>query len=461
MTQQVFKDIDPNVTSGTQLATILNQFKASLLTANSGPTAPTYALIGTNWLDTSVTDKLTMKHYDGSQWISEFTIDTVAHTISFGGNNPTASFTVSRTDTADEMLEMFRDTGVATNAGLIFSQINDNAIKKTFAKFKMVADNNTDTSEQGSFLWEAMIAGTMTTIGSLAHNSFQLKALEGTGNRTVKVDANGNFFAEAETGVSNIFGNGSADSADLGTYTVNAPLTLGKSSTAADLIDSTQVFQAIATAASETFETENISIPNGFGESPLITQLKYKSSSDWTVQLVDTTGADVNLKTVTLSAYSPTLNEAKLKKFFYKIPTTVTQVKLVFTSTAASTLFFDGIEFKSWATVDEPLHFEHSVGNNVTDEVMFDIANRKNKVLKVSGQIIRSTDTDLADGVVDFYISNNGTVNRIGKENIFDHEDTEIRISFNMNGDVLRLSSSDITGANYDGKFYGTIERIL
>lgn len=460
MTQSVFNDIDPNVTSGTELATILNDFKYSILTANSGITAPTYAEIGTAWLDSSIAGKLTLKRYDGTNWISEFTIDSVAHTISFGGNNPTASFTVSRTDTSADMLEMFRDTGVATNAGLIFSQNNDAATKKTFAKFKMVADSNANSTEQASFLFEALVAGTLTTLCSISNTVFKLKALEGSGNRSVKVNSNGEFFAEAETGEANIFTNGSADSANLGQYTINAPLTLSKSSTTTELIDSSQVFKAISTATSQTFETEIINLPNSFIESPLIVSLKYKSSAAWTVSIVDTDAVST-LKTVTLEAYSPTLNEAKLKKMFHLIPSTVANIKLVFTSNAADTLLFDSIEIYSWANKDEPLYFEHTIGNNVTNEVMFEISNRKNKLVKLEGQVLRETDTNLADGIVSFYISNNGTINRIGKEEVFDHEDLEIGLSFNMNGNVLRLSSSDITGANYVGKFYGKITRVL
>jgi hypothetical protein len=67
MTQAVFNDIDPNVKSGTELATDLNNFKASLLTQHSGASAPTYAEIGTEWLDSSVTDLLIKK---GLRWNS-------------------------------------------------------------------------------------------------------------------------------------------------------------------------------------------------------------------------------------------------------------------------------------------------------------------------------------------------------------------------------------------------------
>lgn len=460
MSQSVFNDIDPNVTSGTELATLLNDFKDALLTVNSGATAPTYLQVGTQWLDSSVSGKLTMKQYNGTNWISEYTIDTAAHTISFGGNNPTASFTVSRTDTSADMLEMFRNTGVQTNAGLIFSQNNDASEKTTFAKFKMVAENVTDSSEEASFLYEALVAGSLVTLSSVSATTVSFRALEGTGNRAVKVNSSGELYAEAESGEDNIFTNGSAESADLSTFTINSPLTLTKSATSTELIDSSQVFKAISNAASQTFETETIAIPNGFIESPLIVSLKYKAAESWTVEIVDTDAAST-IKTVTLDAYSPTLNEVKLYKFFHKLPDTVANIKLVFTSTAADTLLFDTVKIYSWANVDEALHFTHSVTNNVTNEDMFDIANRKNEVLHVQGQVIRETDTNLADGIVSFYISNNGTVFRVGKEDVFDHEDVEIGLSFNMNGNVLRLSSSDITGTNYTGKFIGKITRVL
>lgn len=461
MTQQVFDDIDPNVTSGTELATFLNEFKASLLTTHSGPVEPSYKLVGTSWLDSSVAGKLTLKNYDGTQWVTEYTIDTVAHTISFGGNNPTASFTINRTDTAADMLEMFRDTGIQTNAGLIFSQQNDSSIKKTFAKFKMVSDSVANGSEQASFLYEALVAGTLVTMASISNTVVNFKALAGSGERALSVDSNGNITASSSAGTDNIFANGRALNADLGTYVVTAPLVLIKSATAADLIDSTSVFRATSTAGSEIFETGSMAVPNGFIDSPIIISMKYKCGDDWTIELMDA-DLDTVIKTSVLNRYSPSLNESSIHKFFHLLPSSVANVKIRYTSTAADNLYFDDIQVYSWANKDEPLYFNEEVLNNVSNQNLFDILNRKNDVIKIDARILRYTDSNLADAAcsLDASFDRNG-LPRTGNETCHDYESLEVETSFNIDGDTLRYSTSDITGANYVGRITGRITRIL
>lgn len=460
MTQQVFSDIDPNVTSGTELATFLNDFKASLLTQHSGATAPTYAVVGTQWFDSAVAGTLTMKYYDGAQWISQFVIDTVAHKISLGGNNPTASVTVSRTDTAADMIEMYRNTIIASNGGLIYSQNNDNSTKKTFGNIKIVADSVVDGAEDASLLFEAMIAGTLSSMMSVSKSSLFFESLKGTGDRVLSVNSLGQVTTVQGSSSYNIFTDGEAKSAVIGNYVVGAPLTLAISTTAAELIDSTSVFKAISTAASETFETAPIAISNGHIDSPMIVSIKYKASASWNVELINSDTLAV-LETDTLNIYTQTLNEGRNKKFFAVIPSGVTNVKVKFTSSAADTFLYDGLEVYSLIAKEEPLFFEKDILNTQTNTNLFTIANRKNAVWKVEGQVIRETATKLADGIVSFYISNNGTIFRVGKEDVFDHESDLIETSFNMNGNILRYSTNDLTGATYTGKFSGTITRVL
>jgi len=460
MTQQVFADIDPNVTSGTELAILLNEFKASLLTQHSGNTAPTYAEIGTPWFDTAVADQMTFKLYDGSQWVSQFVLDKTAHTISYGGNNPIASFTVNRTDTSADMLEMYRNTQVATHGGLIFSQKNDGNTKKTMAKVKFVSDNVVSGSEEASVLFECMVAGTLISLFEVTKDSMFVEAFKGTGDRVLGVDTNGNVAPVQIQSEANIFGNGNAVSADLGLYTINAPLTLVTSSVSTELIDSTKVFKAVSTATSEFFETESLSVQNGFVESPMIVSFKTKSGASWTVELRDA-DTEAVLGTSVIEAYTQTLNESKLHKFFGVIPSTTTNIKVRFISTAGDTLLFDTLQMYSWMAKDEPLYFSVDLLNNQTDTDLFLIANRKNEMLKIEGQVIRETDTELADGIYESFITNNGTVWRVGKESEFDHEDDLIETSLNMNGNILRYSTGNLVGANYTGKFVGRITRAL
>jgi len=67
--------INPNTTSGTFLATILNDTEQALLSAQSGSTAPPVALAGTLWLDTSNGTSYVLKFYTGVVWMVLNTFD--------------------------------------------------------------------------------------------------------------------------------------------------------------------------------------------------------------------------------------------------------------------------------------------------------------------------------------------------------------------------------------------------
>lgn len=75
MSQDIFSSIDPAVTSGTELAVILNDFKNAIVSGMSGISRPTETLQGGMWVDTATTDKLILKVFTGTTDVSLFTID--------------------------------------------------------------------------------------------------------------------------------------------------------------------------------------------------------------------------------------------------------------------------------------------------------------------------------------------------------------------------------------------------
>jgi len=82
--------INPNTTSGTFLAQILNDTEQALLSAQSGTSAPPVALAGTFWLDTSVGTNFALKVYTGSVWVQLFTFDPTTGIPSAGGQAVTS-----------------------------------------------------------------------------------------------------------------------------------------------------------------------------------------------------------------------------------------------------------------------------------------------------------------------------------------------------------------------------------
>lgn len=460
MSQQVYPDIDPNVTSGTQLSVLLNDFRDALLTQHSGSVAPSYAEVGTEWLDTSTANKLVFKKYDGTQWVSTFTIDDIAHSLALGGNNPVASVTVTRTDTSADMIEMFRDTSTPTDGGLIYSQNNDGLVKTTMAKLVFNSDSNTSGSEESSMTVQTMDVGTLKDVYKVSKDAIFYEALKGTGQRQVVVDANGNLSTEVGGSEANLITNGTADSGELSAWTATS-LSFLKSTTTSELIGGASVFKAVSSADLETLETELVTLANEHINHPMIVSLKYKCSADWTIEILDE--SNVVLASETLNAFTPVLNEANSKKMFVLVPSSVTGLSVRLTSTAADTLLFDNMEMFSLIQKEEELYFERDIQNNQANIDLFDIASTKNKLYKVEARIARETDSNYAESVVEFFISydQNGTTWRVAKETVSDLESLETEVDFNMNGVTLRYTSSDISGTNYTGKINGKITRVL
>lgn len=80
MPQFDFPLIDPNVTSGTELADYLNGWSAAVESSHSGAARPTYAPPGMLWIDTSGgAGNWLLKAFDGADDVTIGKIDTTAN----------------------------------------------------------------------------------------------------------------------------------------------------------------------------------------------------------------------------------------------------------------------------------------------------------------------------------------------------------------------------------------------
>ncbi|GAA2888203.1 hypothetical protein GGQ99_004808 [Aminobacter niigataensis] len=75
MSQFDFGTLDPNIKSGTALATDLNSWRNALHTGHKGAAAPGYAVAGLTWLDDTLDPLWLVKRYDGTSWIVIEAID--------------------------------------------------------------------------------------------------------------------------------------------------------------------------------------------------------------------------------------------------------------------------------------------------------------------------------------------------------------------------------------------------
>lgn len=98
MSQEIFSDIDPEVTTGIMLAALLDDFKDALMSGLSGTSRPTKLLAGGFWVDTSQQDgpnyKWSLKLYNGSIDLTILELDVL--TGASGFNHSDGQFTVRR-----------------------------------------------------------------------------------------------------------------------------------------------------------------------------------------------------------------------------------------------------------------------------------------------------------------------------------------------------------------------------
>ncbi len=295
---------------------------------------------------------------------------------------------------------------------------------------------------------------------SVSKTSMFAEFLKGSGERVLVTDANGNVSTKVLSDSANLVLNGSSSSADINQWTATS-LVFSLSSTASELIGGNQVFKAVSSAPLETLESELVTLTNEHYDHPMIVSMKYKAGAEWTMEILD----ELNnvLATEKLNPFTPIANEANNKKMFVVIPSGITGVSVRFTATVADTLLFDNFEVYSLISKEEVLYFDREIGNNQTNIDLIDIARTKNKLYKVEARIARETDTNYAESVVEFFISYDqaNSLWRVAKETLSELESLETEVDFNMNGGVLRYSSSDITGTNYTGKINGKITRVL
>jgi len=107
--------INPSVTSGNDLASILNRLEDVLRTTNSGATAPTEFKDGTMWLDDSAPTSYSLKIYNGgsSTWVTFFTWDSTTGVV---GTPPGTSYPVDSVNTRlgdVKIKEIYESTGTS------------------------------------------------------------------------------------------------------------------------------------------------------------------------------------------------------------------------------------------------------------------------------------------------------------------------------------------------------------
>lgn len=177
MSQDVFDSINPATTSGTQLATLLDNFKDALMSGLSGDTRPDELTAGGFWIDTSQAvafDYWSFKVFDGTDDIEIFRMDLSTGTPIIAGTTAMFDITKVSDDAVGAVLTLIKNRVSGTNGQVQASDIigeldfksrdssNGNPI---VGKIKVVSSNNMTSGAQGAyFVFESIDIGTNTIV---------------------------------------------------------------------------------------------------------------------------------------------------------------------------------------------------------------------------------------------------------------------------------------------------------
>jgi len=173
MSQQIFTTINPTTTSGSQLATILVDFKDAMVSGMSGTSRPAALQAGGGWIDTtnggSPNFYWSYKIYTGSVDIEVFRVNLATGTASISGSD--SSFSISKFigDATAPLLQLVKRR-VASNGQVLNGDVlgevqfigrTNTSTDPIVARIKVVASDDETTSASGGYLvLEATPTGT-------------------------------------------------------------------------------------------------------------------------------------------------------------------------------------------------------------------------------------------------------------------------------------------------------------
>jgi cytoskeletal protein CcmA (bactofilin family) len=159
MSQDIYNDINPNITDGTELANLLNGFKDAVVSGFSGATRPANLQAGGYWID-DTTDVLNWVYYfyDGTQDIPVFTLDINNGQANISGGGESLALTKVSDDQLPPELRFVKkrlglgQTLTGDNLGeLKFYGTDSGGVERLQANFEVTTTNDTSITQLGSY----------------------------------------------------------------------------------------------------------------------------------------------------------------------------------------------------------------------------------------------------------------------------------------------------------------------
>lgn len=280
MSQAIPNNIDPGVTSGDELADVLNAWKDAYASGNSGTSRPANLQAGGAWID--VTDagspnfKWVMKIWDGTADIAVFNLDIANHVVTLAGSSSNFDVTKISADAVGPILNLIKKriaSAGQVNSGdslgaFQFNTTSDTGAVITSFRIKAVAAENTTDAAAGSYLvFEGIDPASASILEKMRLTSGNLGI--GTSTPTHKVHAKGANSIAAEHEVDSTVGpkltmrkkrvtsSGQVNSGDfLGTFTFNSTDNTGAEITGAVEVSITATQNHTTTAHGSKLEVK-------------------------------------------------------------------------------------------------------------------------------------------------------------------------------------------------------------
>lgn len=156
----IFSDIDPNVTSGTQLANILNSFKDSIASGFIDTSLPTNMVAGGRWIDSTSDPVWIYKVYNGTTSVDLLTFNKTTGAVSLSGVQDSFEIQKESDDSLPAILTMAKErvTGSTqvedgdTIAQMNFEGNDDTDTRRLSSQIEVVAENDFTSTQHGSFV---------------------------------------------------------------------------------------------------------------------------------------------------------------------------------------------------------------------------------------------------------------------------------------------------------------------
>lgn len=162
MSQDIWDTIDPNTTSGTQLATLLNDFKDAVVTGFSGTVRPPNLQANGYWVDiTDIgTNILKYMFYDGTNDIEIFKVNTANQSVIIAGSEDIFAIKKTSADSVGPILDLIKKRiadGGQTKINDILGDINFKGTDNVGVEFiqgrvRAISTDDVLSSEHGSYV---------------------------------------------------------------------------------------------------------------------------------------------------------------------------------------------------------------------------------------------------------------------------------------------------------------------